>query len=103
MRLHRPIRELRPGTSVHFASPQREFRMRYVRHPLAVMLDVGFPGRYSRHVDGKLRLAIQTDQIEPALLPDYEQFLSIHAWCRIAEHERSYRQLRRFSGGLVKE
>src|SRR5580658_3700437 len=103
MRLHRRIRELRPGTSVHFAPPQREFRMRHVRHPLPVTLDVCFPRRHSRHVDGKLRLAIQADQIEAALLPDYEEFFSVHAWRRIAEHERSDRQLRWFSGALLKE
>ena len=47
--------------------------MRHVRDPLTVPRDVSLAGRHSRQINGKLlRLAIQADQIEAALLADYE-------------------------------
>src|ERR1700740_2864018 len=104
MRLHRRICELRPRTSIWFDPPQREFRMRHVSDPLAAALEIGLSRRHSWKVNGELpRLAVQTDQIKPALLPNHEELLPIRTRRRIAEHERTHRALRRFRAGLAKK
>ncbi len=78
--------------------------MRYIGDPLAVTLDIGLTCRHAWEVDGKLRrLASQVDQIEPALLTDHEQLLPIRAGGRITEHQRPYRQLRRFNASFAKQ
>src|SRR6266851_519706 len=104
MSLHRRVSELGTRTSVPFAPPQREFGMRHVGDPLAVGQNIGLARRQSGEVDGELlRLAIQADQIEPPLLADHEQFLSIAARSRITEQERPHRHLRRLSASFAKK
>src|SRR4029077_1655314 len=104
MRLHWRIGELDPGTSVRFAPPQREVRVRHVSDPLAIGLDFRFAGRDARKVNGELlRLAIQADQIEAALLADHEKLLAIRARGGITEHKRAHGELRRTGISLAKK
>src|SRR6266550_3139103 len=104
MRLHGRIRELDPGTSVQLASPQNKVWMRHVGDPLAFGLEVGFSRRNSRQVNGELlRFAVQADQIDPALLSNHKQFLSIHARSGIAEQERPHGQLGRLTISLTEK
>src|SRR5437667_6520710 len=75
-----------------------------VGNPLAIARDFGFARRHPGEQDGKLlRLAIQADQIEAALLADHEKLLSIKARDWIAEHQRPYRKLGRLSAGFMKQ
>src|SRR6266852_3373460 len=104
MRLHRRVRQLDSGTSVRLAPPQSEFRMHHVGDPLAIARDIGLARRDPGKVDGELlRFAFKVDQIEPALLADHEQLLSIHARSGIAEQEGSQGQLSWRRAGLAKK
>src|SRR6202050_948949 len=78
-----------------------------VGDPLAIMpaitLDISLARRHPGKIDGELRLPIQFNQVEAALLTDHKQLLSTRARCRITEHERPHGELHRSGAGAEQE